>query len=595
MFKLWYSIIMSHRIFNFILLLFFVFCLPCHGKTQSLELHADVNDIRKDIQLFLQSSAVLKEITYHSDVFISAKEFYYLVDLQKNKPVSYDSITLAVLNLFKKNKFKKITILKIEEQDGRLSLHFELTSFWTFGRLKFHGVAIAKDAYRQYYEIEPGDLFDEKKHQHSLGKIKIALKREGYFDGDVVSDIVRNEKTKSITVHLSLFRGQRFKIGKIFTFCKKQKDHVALVDEDIKLLFDSFSEELNGKNYCKKIISKDVAEIKKQLQQKGFLCSGVVLREQVNYEQKKVDLTFSFSFLKKREFVFWGNSFFSDTHLLQTVLMFGNSAWLVPASILAQEIEREYHEKGFWDFSILAREEDEREFFVIKEGRRAVTKEVVFKGSSSFDTAYLSKRFFKSFLRQKYFDDDTLKKSLHALLLFYQTQGFLNVNIINQDFVAIDTKNQTYRFEVVIDEGQKSFIHSVSIDLFPELALRGPFAKCNKKKELIPFDPRSLKEQKKWLKQHLKIVGYSNVRAHSTVEHDKTNVSVNWNVDVQESKDTFGKTIVLGSCDFPFDKVQKELCYKEGEVWSSEKIKQSTQRLQSLNIFESVHLYPERN
>nr|MBA2306535.1 hypothetical protein [Candidatus Dependentiae bacterium] len=51
----------------------------------------------------------------------------------------------------------------------------------TLSKVAVKGSFVGKDRFAQLYLIEPGDPFDQQKHEHSLEKIKEELMREGYL------------------------------------------------------------------------------------------------------------------------------------------------------------------------------------------------------------------------------------------------------------------------------------------------------------------------------------------------------------------------------------------------------------------------------
>ena len=82
---------------------------------------------------------------------------------------------------------------------------------------------------------------------------------------------------------------------------------------------------------------------------------------------------------EKKEFVFWGNHFFSHENFLENILMYGKSSWHFPGAILSDEIESMYKAKGFWDIKVSVKEEPGKAYCVIHEGKRAVIQQVEVK------------------------------------------------------------------------------------------------------------------------------------------------------------------------------------------------------------------------
>ncbi len=535
---------------------------------------------------------MLEGLSYDSDVFIGQEEFSHLVDLREGSEVTCTDLVRVLANLFKKKKFEKIELQLEEGVEGK-TVHFNLFGFWTFAQLRLHGIVIGKDKYRQYYMMEPGELFDQEKHQRSLEKIRKQFKKEGYFEAVVSDRLVREEKTKSVFVNLSFSRGVRFKIDDVSVFQKKdQKKFVA--GDDISWIGARLISRLGRKSYSKKLINKEIEDLKKNMKRKGFLHVKIELLEQVNRKLGTVDLSFVLQFLHKKKFVFFGNSFFSDSQLLDVVLRLGQSVWLVPASILNQEIKQAYHKKGFWTSSVTVREERERDFFLIKEGERVSVKKIELKGVKNFRNTKVVKRCFRGVMRQKYFDHDILKNCLQKLVVFYQSRGFWDAHVLKHSFVPIEGHKNTYKLVVIFDEGEQSFFDSVSIPKFPKLLHSGPFVRFSKKGACIHFDPAILSKQRAFLKEHVCRLGYPNSDPKPEITRDGRKVKVCWNIDLGLPAPCFGKTILIGSSRFPFWCVERELCYREGDIWEKDKLKQSLERLRALGVFESVHLYPER-
>ena len=123
--------------------------------------------------------------------------------------------------------------------------------------------------------------------------------------------------------------------------------------------------------YTKDIVEKSIAQLKHYLTQHGFSQSAITYEEFIDYEHHQVNLKFYLSFDEKKEFIFWGNHFFSQDNFLENILMYGKSSWHFPGAILSDEIESMYKAKGFWDVKVSVKEEEGKTFCVIHEGKRA--------------------------------------------------------------------------------------------------------------------------------------------------------------------------------------------------------------------------------
>jgi len=318
----------------------------------TISLPEDGEILGERIKESIGSEFFLEKLTYDSDVYFEEREFLYLVGLQEKKMVTVDDVQRAVSRLRKKNKFEKIAVTFCLLDNG-VHLHLGLEGTWEFHKLKLHGILVGKEKYRKYYLIEPGESFILEKHNHSLHKMREAFRVEGYFGGNVSSSINHAHETKLVTVNLTLDRGKKFSISQVEFFIESSNNQLTDELDILSRKIDSlFKKRLLQSGYSKSLINKETRALKKYLSKKGFLHVDIELLESIDYVSRAVSLKFILDIHSKRGFVFFGNSFFSNSQLLDKILRFGKSAWLVPASILSGEIFREYHKNGFWNDTV---------------------------------------------------------------------------------------------------------------------------------------------------------------------------------------------------------------------------------------------------
>ncbi|MCX5922699.1 MAG: hypothetical protein NTX86_05240, partial [Candidatus Dependentiae bacterium] len=357
----------------------------CAQGAITFVLNAHADDHASLIEKSITKPFVLADINFESDVYFSPTEFDYLVDLRKGDVVTAQHIKKAVSYLFKKNKFSTISLtIRCCEQGNTIKIG--LTSFWTFKKLKFHGMLIGKESYRQYYTMEPNDPFDEIKHQHALEKMREALRQEGYFNAEAVSQLKYDNGTKQIVAHVTLRKNERFGVADIKS---EIKSDASISDcqrnEAEEIIQHHFLKKLDGGSYSKSSINKRTCALKRKLSQKGFIHVDVNLSERVDYEEHEVILSFVFDLHHKKEFIFTGNQFFSSERLLDSILEFGHSAWFLPSSILSDEIVQAYQKKGFWYVKVSSCEAPDNYIFEINEGERVSVKEVKVKNALGED------------------------------------------------------------------------------------------------------------------------------------------------------------------------------------------------------------------
>jgi outer membrane protein insertion porin family len=325
--------------------------------------------------------------------------------------------------------------------------------------------------------------------------------------------------------------------------------------------------------------------------QKGFFNSTLELEEFINYKTKKIKLVYNIKLGSRKKFIFFGNNFFSKSLLMEKIKAFGKSTAMLPTSVFIDEIIQTYSKKGFSDIDVKASQEKDKVFFVIRENKRKVVDFVEINGSKTFESSYLLKKFFKKFHKPRYFDAEILKDSINRMISFYIKQGFWDAKAIYQDLVYLKDTDKNI-FIIAIDEGKRRYLKDVIIENYSELESFGPFSRFKKGKK-IPFDFNLLKSQKLWLMNYFQKQGFMYIEIKPEIIEEDEAIILKWKVSSNVDQVKFGKTIILGSNKFGFNKILRELSYKEGETWDKQKLEKSIFKLRKLDIFESISLYPE--
>jgi len=328
-------------------------------------------DVRiPDLAGHMPAPILLERLTYESDVALEPDEFNYLVGLEEDTLITADQLQKAVYHLRQKNKFATIEISARPGERG-ICLHWKLTGLWTLARLTLHGLMFGKEAYRHYYGIEPGESFDHNKHSYSLRSMEEAFAYEGYLNGTAQAIFDRDNNTKSIVVHLTLDKGKRFTIGSVGIVVRADKQvRDAELDFVRALLAKKLRAKLEHKSYSKELINREMQKTKRQLARYGYLHIAIELHEQRDNANHHVNLAFTIDIHRKREFIFVGNQFFNNDQLLDRILLFGGSAWMLPASIVQDELLDLYRSAGFSQATLEIQEEESVCVVLIQEGER---------------------------------------------------------------------------------------------------------------------------------------------------------------------------------------------------------------------------------
>lgn len=293
----------------------------------------------------LPASCSVGRVTFEGDCFIQPAELSYILGLSQGSSITRQQFLHGIQALKYKNKFASMRC-QFNEHDQQTDIHITLQGLWTFGKVSFKGLLSGNDAYRHYYSLESGEPFDYEKHRHALQKIEEAFKKEGYFNGRVFDYLAYDRTTKTVDVSITLDRGYCFLIDDVQFTIESTAANIGPLVYLKKKLQQQFGSHLNAMYCTHGLLSKQGKNIQYYLAKKGFLNTDLRVEQQFDFDSCTVSLHFFITVGTVKNFVFFGNRFFSNKQLLNIIFVFGRSAGLLPETILRQEIIDAYKKKG---------------------------------------------------------------------------------------------------------------------------------------------------------------------------------------------------------------------------------------------------------
>lgn len=523
-----------------------------------------------------------------ADVPISEKEFGHLFNSKKNSLVSRHDLELGILLSQKKNKFEKIEITLTPTLLGYM-LHVELHGHWTFYKIKIHGFLLNKDQFASYYSLEPGQRFDLDKHQESLEHIKNILRTDGYFNADIKEDLVFDDREKSICVHLTIDRKSQFRIGGIEIAPRSENVGVHELQLLKEKMVKHLASTLQGSYYNKNNVHQEIKLMKLFLRKKGFIASELRMNEEIIHDQSLVDICLNLHIAKQKKFTFFGNHFFSEVQLFEKISIFGKEICQIPIAIIAAELEDLYKKNGFLSVRVTAEEDKNTCVFIINEGSHSYIGNILLEGNDLISKIELQKLLVS--YQKNYLDVQTQKKIIDDLTTYYRTRGFWDISVV---IANLESENAlgAHSIRVRIHEGKQRFYAGANASFMKEFlsdSLKNQFERVDCP---IPFDVAFLDQQRQILIQKLFQNGYLYSRIKPELIDEGDAIRVDWKPMSKMEQVNFGKTVVVGNSRLAYEKISREIAYKEGMIWDREKITRTVDRLRSLGIFESVSLYP---
>lgn len=535
----------------------------------------------------------INQLDIESDLDIDEHEVHELIGFRQGDFITKEQLKNAFFYLRQKNSFGDV-FFKLIALDQGYNLSLKIEKQVIFGSLKVHAFMVGKDQYKSCYLMNVGDTFDKEKHRLSFNKIKEKFHHQGFFNAKINDALKFDTDLKMVHVDLYLQKGVQFSIGKVdFQIMSSENyagDDVYEVKKELKKLFHRKFFKLK---YSKDLLDKSIQRFKRFLNRCGFAQSHVRLEESIDYKTKKVNLNFVISFEKKKKFVFWGNHFFTPDDFLENILMYGKSSWHFPGTIMQDEIINMYKKKGFWQVQVSVKEDKRHMYCLIKEGPRAVIKDIIFKDNHHISPSDL-KACFKDFIKTRFFDADLFEQGLQELRYIYGDKGFWNAAVVKEAFIPLGD-GKRYICQLTLEEGPQKFLDKVKVAQHEELLKDSSFPYPQQGKKPIPFSRSIVYDQKNWLISYFHDLGHNKITLDYEInEHDEM-CDLVWNVVLHEQQVRFGKTILEGNSNILFKHIKKELAYQEGDLWSKEKLEESLQRFKDLDLFEEVYIYPYKH
>lgn len=580
---MWVFIINSMHVRSLIIILI-IFFLECFvGSIKAIVITVgDSDDIDHIFSGYEIPQKVIESIDYSCDVLLSRKEFDYLTELFPSSVVTSFHVKKACVYLLAKKKFKQI-VLTIDETEQGCSVFFSLHGYWTFSKVTVTGILFDRERYATLYGMDNGEVFEELKHHHAIQKLLEVLRSEGFLQAKIQSFFTYDYKIKAVSVRLHVVRGKQFKCGNIevaVSYEDSSHNELTLLNS----LRSLCTKKLSKSFYQKSKLERIANQIAAYLEQEGYAHSTITMTEKVCYETKTVAILYAISISASRQFIFFGNKFFSKKQLLSQILQLGKSAWLVPASLLAQEIAQIYKDKGFLHSFVEVQEEKNKCIFLIKEGDRLAISHIEIKDSFAYSSDYLVNTFFKQTIKKSYFDYDIFQREKNNLCDFYIKNGYLDIQLVDYSFKDVSCHKSC--LVLALDEGKRYTIVDMAIKGFdgtlqlPSL-LDGPIYLTND----------FIIEQRENIQKQLKIRAQREYIVRPEIKkNDGSSVSLEWNMRPAWVSKKFGKIVALNAVDIPFENIIKECCFTPNVQGESSFVRSTVTRFKTFDVFDAVSL-----
>lgn len=369
-----------------------------------------------------------------------------------------------------------------------------------------------------------------------------------------------------------------------------------------------------GLPYNPKVVTEDIQSIYNL----GFFSSVEVDAEEVN---GGVELTF---ILKERPPItsieFIGNKKIKDEKL-EEVLTLPSSDLSDPFKLKfysdkieedSEKLEQLYREKGFLNVQISSAlvpdpaDPQEKVIlqYTIQENKKVNVRRVSFQGNTAFSEKELRKTmitrkkgFFSFITGSGKYEKETFEADLERLKYFYADHGYIDMQVTDY---ALDFRDETgdLYVTIVVEEGDIYTIHTVEVsgnmvysteDLQKEIHVSPdePFSRSKIRQDILAIADRYTQK------------GYLTPISEKTdgkllidpmIQVDRNKKLVDLTYSIREGVPHFVNRIMIAGNQRTRDKViRREVKLQEGELFNSQHMKRSQQRVMNLGLFEEVN------
>ncbi len=229
-------------------------------------------------------------------------------------------------------------------------------------------------------------------------------------------------------------------------------------------------------------------------------------------------------------------------------------------------------------------------------------KKIDFTGNKTFPSKALTKiiqchgsNFFSELLFWKedtYFNDSVLQDDIIRLVDFYQTEGFINVQISAIREIDQQKNNIALTFEII--ENGPVLVKTVNFQLLPEEGVadqaNSAIAKIKPKLTLITggrFRDEDFTRDKEIIINHFINSGFPHIELVTDLKVTENNVHILYKINYGPYC-TFGPVNIIGNQRIPQETIKKQLAFQNNDFFNQELLQNTQRRIFALGVFQYV-------
>ncbi|MBI2876471.1 MAG: outer membrane protein assembly factor BamA [Candidatus Tectomicrobia bacterium] len=270
-----------------------------------------------------------------------------------------------------------------------------------------------------------------------------------------------------------------------------------------------------------------------------------------------------------------------------------------------QTLKNHYREQGFYFAEV---ESTQKELvgnqvgleLRIKEGDKLKVEKIAFQGNRTFPAQKLAgviqtkeKGLIASILGKDLYRDVLMRDDMMRLQIFYQDNGFIDIQV-GEPILKLNKEAQKVSITIPLKEGPQYKIGKVTVkgdDVYTQQDLTGELKSLGG----AIFSRSTLREDMQRITELYSQKGFAfaDVEPLTEVHEASRKIDINFAVD-KGQKMYVGQIYIQGNTKTRDKVVRREIPFKEGELYNSEYLKNSEDRLKQTGYFEEVKVATQR-
>ncbi len=331
-----------------IFILFNIVHICCSNGNTHAQLFVDYMARGKQALEFFPEQFLMHDLILQSDIALTTA-IYRLINLSKNTIITRTELANACFYLEQSKRFKHIRIALKANAHNSFDVHLDLTARWLVNRVELTNIYWRKTYIQNLYLIQPGEPFDEAKHQESLENIRKFYQEQGYANARVSAQQKKINSYKGINISITVETGPRHNIKK--TSCELHAPRTPDTTDLKNKLEHLLAKNLTNKFYSERRLQQAQLILRQALVAANHPCAQIhvqatPMRPHAYHVQACVN------FDKKNNVIMTGHDSFSREQLNRALINILNQEIPTTPPLLAHYIANFYQTQNFTDVTV---------------------------------------------------------------------------------------------------------------------------------------------------------------------------------------------------------------------------------------------------